>query len=43
MIRYLLLILAIIPCLAYGQEKDGCVYGNCENGKGKYVYSNGFT
>jgi hypothetical protein len=43
MVRIYFVLLMLIPAFLHAQEKTGCVYGNCENGKGTYVYANGFT
>lgn len=42
MLRNLMLLLWIVPATLWAQEKEGCTYGNCQNGKGTYVYSNGY-
>ena len=42
MVRKILFLLLIFPALVHAQDKQGCTYGNCENGKGTYAYSNGF-
>jgi hypothetical protein len=34
-------LLLLIPFFGYTQE-TGCISGNCDNGSGTYVYSNGF-
>lgn len=45
--RIIILILLFLPLLSFSQEInyiDGdCVSGNCQNGKGKYVFNNGDT
>jgi hypothetical protein len=43
MIRLIAIALVLLPVYAFAQEKTGCTYGNCENGKGTYIYANGFT
>jgi len=43
MVRTLFLILIVLPALVSAQDKTGCIYGNCENGKGTYAYTNGFV
>lgn len=42
MLRLITVLLLLVPFCINAQEKTGCSYGNCENGKGTYVYSNGF-
>src|SRR5512145_681773 len=42
MLNNIFILLFILPATFYAQEKDGCVFGGCDNGNGKYVYSNGF-
>jgi hypothetical protein len=42
MIRYILFVIVVFPAMIHAQEKTGCTYGNCENGKGTYLYSNGY-
>jgi hypothetical protein len=37
---YLLLLLSVFTNVAYAQEQ-GCTTGDCENGKGRYIFPNG--
>ncbi|NJK87135.1 MAG: hypothetical protein HC906_15325 [Bacteroidales bacterium] len=39
---FTLFVLFVFPMFVFSQE-TGCVYGDCVNGKGKYIFSNGFT
>jgi len=38
--KKLLLLLMIVPMIGFGQE-IGCTSGDCENGKGTYIWENG--
>ena len=40
LVRCLFLKLFLFSCI-WGQERTGCIEGNCYNGIGKYRYSNG--
>ncbi|MBN2481227.1 MAG: hypothetical protein JXB19_05775 [Bacteroidales bacterium] len=40
---FVIVLFCMLPFALYAQEETGCTWGNCIEGKGKYVYSNGYT